>query len=304
MTISVIIPVYNSEQYIEKCLLSLLNQSWRDFEIVLVDDGSADNSRQKAESLLAGQCNHTIVAQENRGASAARNTGIQQAKGEWITFVDSDDYLAPTFLEELMSSSEGCDMLISGIVFMNGEKEDHRTLPPNEVCSITDLRLEKGRYLDFTISPVGKLYRKEIIINHGIRFDEALATAEDREFNIDYLSHTETIRFIPYAGYFYQTDHEGSLSKGGGINELPLDIHYWNKLSCLLKGTNDSYLAHRLYYFIVDDVSRLIQKDGCWGAIRALWSVRPLVDRVFLRRNLKGVHAPGWQKKLIWLYLL
>lgn len=303
MTLSIIIPVYNSEQYIDKCLLSLLNQSWQDFEIVMVDDGSVDGSLQKAESLLAGQCNHTIVAQENRGASAARNAGIRWAKGKWLTFVDSDDYLAPKYLEELMCYSEGCEWLISGIVFMNGEKEDYRTLPPNEACSITDLSQEKGRYLDFTVSPVGKLYRKEIIDKNQLCFDEALTTAEDRDFNIDYLSHVKTIRFIPYAGYYYQTDHEGSLSKGVAINELPLDIHYWNKLSCLLKGTNDTYLAHRLFYFIVDDVSRLIQKEDCWGAIRALWGIRPLVDRVFLRRNLKDVHAPGWQKKLIWLYL-
>lgn len=304
MTLSVIIPVYNSEQYLDKCLLSLLNQSWRDYEILLVDDGSVDGSREKAENLLAGQCNHTILAQENHGASVARNTGIQHAKGKWITFVDSDDYLDPKYLEELMSFSEGCDMLISGIIFMKGEKEYHRTLPPNEVCGICDLQQEKGCYLDYTISPVGKLYRKNIIDKHHLRFDETLTTAEDRDFNIEYLSHTETIQFIPYAGYYYQTNHEGSLSKGSTPNELLVDIQYWNKLSRLLKGTNDTYLAHRLYNFIIDNCSRLIQKEDLRDALRALCNVRPLLDRVFLRRNLKGVTAPGWQKTLVWLYLL
>lgn len=304
MTLSVIIPVYNSEHYLDKCLLSLLNQSWPDFEIVLVDDGSSDGSRQRAENLLAGQCNHTIVAQENRGASAARNTGIQHAKGKWITFVDSDDYLAPKYLEELMNFSEGCDMLISGIVFMNGEKENHRTLPPNEVCGISDLQQEKGRYLDYMISSVGKLYRKEIIDKHCLRFDETLTTAEDRDFNIDYLSHTEVIRFIPYAGYYYQTNHEGSLSKRGTLNELQVDLEYWNKLSRLLKGTNDAYLAHRLFYFIIDNVSSLLQHQKYYDTFFALKTIRPLVDRPFLRSNLKNVQAPLWLKLLVRLYLL
>ena len=304
MTLSVIVPFYNSEQYLSKCLLSLLNQSWRDYEIILVDDGSVDESRQKAETLLAGQCNHTIIVQDNRGASAARNSGIQQAKGDWITFVDSDDHIAPEYLEELMNSSSGCDLLVSGMVYMNGEKENLRSLPPKEECSISDLRNGKGGYLDYMVSPVGKLYRKKIIDKHLLRFDETLITAEDRDFNIEYLSHTGTIRFIPYAGYYYQTNHEGSLSKGNAINELQIDISYWNKLYRLLKGTNDTYLAHRLYYFIVDDFSRLIQKEDHWGAIRALWDIRPLVDRGFLRNNMKNVRAPGWQKRLVWLYLL
>lgn len=303
MTISVIIPAYNSDQYIEKCLLSLLSQSFQDFEIILIDDGSEDDSRQKAEAILAGWHNHLILSQKNRGAAAARNAGILQAKGQWITFVDSDDYLAPEYFENLLKSSENYDLLVSGIVFMEGEKETHRTIPPNDVCRITDLRQEKGFYLDYTISPVGKLYRKRIIEKHLLRFNETLKTAEDRDFNIHYLFHTESIRFLPYAGYYYRTDHEGSLSKGVTIDGLHTDILYWNDLSRLMNGTNDAYLAHRLFYFIVDNISDLWQKKEYWTVLRALRDNRPLFDRAFLRRNLKDLHAPEWQKTLLRLYL-
>lgn len=213
MTISVIIPVYNSEQYIEKCLFSLLNQSFQDFEIVVVDDGSTDTSRQKAEYILAGRNNCTIVSRENGGASAARNFGIQLAAGELVTFIDSDDYLASDYLERMVEAFLRCDMLISGIIFMKGHAEKHRLLPPEDELTIADLRNNKATYLDYTISPVGKMFRKEIIDRYKLSFDETMSTAEDRDFNIEYISKAQKIRFIHYAGYFYQTTNEVSLSK-------------------------------------------------------------------------------------------
>lgn len=303
MILSVIIPVFNGGQDLEKCLLSLLIQTYQAFEIILVDDGSTDASRQKAEALLARRADSVILSQRNQGASSARNAGIRVARGEWLTFVDCDDYLAPDYLDHLMRQSGGCDLLVSGIVFMKGGKEDHRTLPPNETCNITDLKQGKGGYLDHLISPVGKLYRREIIDRDQLRFDETFVTAEDRDFNLEYLSHAATIRFIPYAGYYYQTDHEGSLSKRPSLNGLRSDILYWNKLYRLLDGTNDAYLAHRLFYFLVDNAAALLQRKDYSGTFHSLMDVRPLIDRSFLRRNLNIVQAPAWQKTFIRFYL-
>ena len=127
--------------------------------------------------------------------------------------------------------------------------------------------------------------------------------AEDRDFNIDYLSRAEKLRLIPYAGYYYQSDHEGSLSKRGVKNKLQADILYWNKLARLLDGTNETYLAHRLYFFFVDNVSELLQQKEYSAAIHSLRVVHPLFDRSFLRRNMKAVHAPAWQKALVKMYL-
>ena len=303
MTLSVIIPVYNSEHFIEKCLFSLLHQSYQDFEIIVVDDGSADNSRQKAEALLAERKNSTIIFQGNSGASSARNTGLQCAKGEWIAFVDSDDYIAPDYLEETMKASSDTDLVISGMLFLNGGNETHRTLPPNDVWGIDDLKQGKGFYLDYTTSVCGRVFRKEIIDNYNIRFDETMITAEDRDFNIDFISRARSTRFIHYAGYYYQKAHEGSLSKGYSPDGLRTDILYWNKMYRLLEGTNENYLAHRLYYFIADYVSDHLQRKDFSGAVHALREVRPLFDRSFLRRSLKDIQAPNWQKALVRFYL-
>ena len=304
MTLSVIIPVFNCERFIEKCLQSLLNQSYQDFEIIVIDDGSTDASLHKAESVLAQWSHCAILHQENQGASAARNSGISCAQGEWITFVDGDDYLAPDYLEHLINEADDCDLLVSGIIFMKGDKEDHRTLPPNDTCRVANLKQDKGYYLDYAISPVGKLFRKEIIDKNHLRFDENLMVAEDRDFNIDYLSRAEKLRLIPYAGYYYQTAHEGSLSKDNSAYSLPIDILYWNKLYCMLNGTNEVYLAHRLFFFLVDSISGDLQRKDFSRAIRSLIEARPLIDRPFLRRNLKSVLAPSWQKMLVYLYLV
>lgn len=305
MTLSIIIPVFNSEQYLDKCLISVLNQNWKGYEIILVDDGSVDGSRQKAESLLAGQCNHTILVQENRGVSAARNSGIKHAKGEWITFVDSDDYLAPDYLEILMKHSIGCDLLVSGIVFMKGEEEIRRTLPPNMDGRIAELKKENTIILDYSVSPCGKLYRKAVIDKYEVLFDESLVTAEDRDFNIEFLFRAEMIRLIQYAGYHYQTTHEGSLSKDSSFSHerLQAGILYWNKMRRFLDGSNETYLAHRLFYFIVDNVSSLLRQQKYNEAIFALNGIRSLVDRPFILSNLKNVQAPVWQKLLVRLFL-
>ena len=304
MKLSVIIPVYNCEQYIERCLLSLLNQSYQDFEVIVVDDGSTDNSRKKIEALLAERKKSTIISRENGGVSAARNTGIKCAKGEWIAFIDGDDFLSPDYLEEMMKASSGFDSVISGTIELKGGNEIRRILPPNDKWGIDDLKHGKAFYLDYTTSVWGRVFRKEIIDNNNIRFDENMITAEDRDFNIVFISKAGSNRFIHYAGYYYQKAHEGSLSKGYSLNGLHTDILYWNKMDRLLERTNENYLAHRLFYFITDKVSFHLQRKDFYGAFHALREVRPLFDRSFLRRNLRNIPASGWQKALVRIYLL
>ena len=102
--ISVIIPVYKCEQYIESCVDSILNQTYRDFEIILVDDGSPDNSGKICDELAEKYNKITVLHQENQGQSAARNNGVKIARGKWICFVDCDDSVHPRMLEALYNA--------------------------------------------------------------------------------------------------------------------------------------------------------------------------------------------------------
>lgn len=303
MILSVILPVFNNENTLENCILSLIEQRFQDFEIIVVDDGSTDESRKKAELLLEGRGNSSIVSQENQGVSAARNNGLIHANGEWVAFVDSDDTLAPDCLERMMAAAKDVDLVVSGIVFLKGDKETHRMLPPDDEWVPEDLIRNKAHYLDYTTSVCGRLFRKELIDKYLLRFDECLQVAEDRDFNIEYLAHAERVRFVSYAGYYYQTAHAGSLSKERPAHALSIDVSYWNKMSRLLDGTNEAYLAHRLFYFLVDSVSCDLQRNDYFKAIRSLNEVRPFLDRSFLRCNMKSVPAPAWQKALVRFYL-
>ena len=117
--ISVILPVYRVEKYIDACIRSVLAQNYRDFEIILVDDGSPDDSSQIAEELLKkdGKVLYQIIHTENRGVSAARNTGIAAAKGDYLVMVDSDDVLSPSFLSEyagMLKCNPGLDIYSCG----------------------------------------------------------------------------------------------------------------------------------------------------------------------------------------------
>ena len=304
MKLSVIVPVYNSKRHLEKCLYSLLKQSFQDFEIVLIDDGSTDSSLSIAQQILAGRLNCTIITKTNGGVATARNIGLQNAKGEWIAFVDSDDYLDTNYLEIMVSSIVDCDLLISGIIYENGEANSYRETPIDTEWRLEDL--QKGANascLNYIVSVCGKLFRKEILDSANLRFDETMTCGEDRDFCIEYLFRIKKVKSIAYVGYHYQTDNPDSLTSSSSPNRLRRSILYWNKLYRLLNGTNDAYLAHRLFYFIIDIVSAHIQRKDLFGAIRSLYDVHSLINKPFLCHNLKAIRAPFWQKVLIRVYL-
>ena len=107
--ISVIIPVYKCEEYIEACVDSILNQTFSDFEIILVDDGSPDNSGKLCDELAEKHNNITVIHQKNQGQAAARNNGVKVSRGEWLHFVDCDDSLHPEMLESLYNINVFCN---------------------------------------------------------------------------------------------------------------------------------------------------------------------------------------------------
>ena len=111
--ISVIVPVYNTEEYLSQCLESILEQTFPDFEVIVVNDGSSDKSHDVAKSYSEKDSRILIVNQENKGLSEARNAGIDRAKGEWITFIDSDDIIAPSFLQKLLDAAQKTEASIA-----------------------------------------------------------------------------------------------------------------------------------------------------------------------------------------------
>lgn len=217
-TVSVIVTCYNLEQKIRRCIESLRRQTYAHLEIIVIDDGSTDNSFAVIQSAAKLDPRITPVSQKNGGPSAARNHGIELATGEYLMFIDGDDYVADTYVEHFAEVSNGCDMVIGALCYVY---PDGSTACQPEV----PFRCNKAEYVEkyYTQSvakrtifgPVNKLYRSAVIKENGILFREGLAIREDGIFVLDVLAHAKTLCGIEYAEYYYiqSAPNESLISK-------------------------------------------------------------------------------------------
>lgn len=214
--ISVVIPVHNVEKYIKRCVESVENQTYSEFEIILVDDGSKDSSPQICDELAEKYSNINVIHQANAGASAARNRGIDEADGKYIVFCDSDDCIAAEMLEKLMLAKERYPetLPVCGIkkIGVNSEidclagGEKFFVLPKKDFLVIQKAQLFNG--------PTNKLFEREVIEKNNIRFKPEIKLGEDFVFNADYAMCANCdYSVIDEPLYYYYVDAENSASK-------------------------------------------------------------------------------------------
>ena len=208
MILSIVVPVYNVEKYLSECIESILNQTFRDYELILVDDGSTDRCPQICDEFALKDERIRVIHQKNAGVSAARNAGIENANGKYVMFVDSDDYIAPTLYENLLKGmSENTDLVISGLVRDYGHKKIKESVDDVIKCNIEELRKNYDTYPSMN-SPCAKLYKRELI--YDIRFDEGISMGEDLLFNLKYYEKCRNIVFLPVCDYFYDCTNANS----------------------------------------------------------------------------------------------
>jgi len=209
--ISVVIPVYNAKDYLCDCIKSLLDQTLNDCEFIFVNDGSTDNSREIIEKYQKEDQRLVLINQENKGIGEARNTGIKNANGEYIGFLDNDDFVKDDFLESLYNKAikYDLDILISKtilgrdgkfIIKDNGfEKDlifDNTFIKKNIIPNL--LRVED------LFAVWNKIYKRSFINANSIRFPENRVIEEDNMFNIQAFNNAEKVLFTDYAGYYYR----------------------------------------------------------------------------------------------------
>lgn len=223
--VSIIIPVFNAEKYLKKCLMSIVKQTYDEYEIIMVNDGSLDRSKKIIDEFYNEYPNKTVVfEQENKGQSCARNRALQYAQGEYITFLDSDDYLAENYLEILVKAAinNHSDMVCSGEYRVDESGK--------EISTIRYKTGKNGKCVLRRLNFSGKLYRKNFLKNHHIKFAEG-KVYEDNPFNIQAFALAKNLIVLDYIGY-YQTVHVGSTTtKKIQADRLPFDeiddaIHY------------------------------------------------------------------------------
>ena len=192
--ISIIIPIYNTEAYLPKCIDSILSQSFTDYELLLIDDGSIDNSGAICDNYAQQDNRIKVFHQKNGGLSSARNTGLDHAQGEWIYFVDSDDELKLNGLQTLVDCiSDDVDCVMGGYEqydldgnLIETEKK-HETLTLSKQDSLLVLFPEHTIIYSYLGYVWNRLFRKRIIQDHSLRFDETVGIKEDTLFVTQYL---------------------------------------------------------------------------------------------------------------------
>ena len=197
--VTVIVPVYNSEKYIKKCIESILNQTFKKFELLIINDGSKDNSQKIIEEYQKKDPERiVIVNQENKGVSRTRNEAIKMANGKYLMFIDNDDYIDKDYIETFVNAIKENDL----DVVLGGYRR-----PNEEGKVIKELHLKDEEWSKFMIfAPWAKIYKKEYLINNDITF-LPVNIGEDVYFNIQAMFLSEKIKIIDYVGYnwFFNT---------------------------------------------------------------------------------------------------
>ncbi|MGX8832887.1 glycosyltransferase family 2 protein [Amedibacillus sp. YH-ame6] len=226
--VSVIIPVYNAQNYVSNTVSSILNQDYKNIEIILVNDGSKDNSKAVIEDLIEKDSRISLIDQENMGVSETRNRGIENAKGEYLMFVDSDDFLKANVLKGMVDSLPSeCSMLFGGYAMMKGNFKDKKSVQEfaplsSEIIIPEDIRnIYDVYYLNkIFLSIWGKLYRTDIIKQYNIRFKKDFKIGEDMLFIQDILTLDYPVYSYDKILYEYMLSTSNSITKTGSLSRI------------------------------------------------------------------------------------
>ena len=210
--ISIIVPVYNVEKYLNKCIDSIINQTYRNLEIILVDDGSPDNCGKICDEYAKKDKRIKVIHKKNGGVSSARNKGIENASGYWISFVDADDWIEKDYIKILVNNKEDADIVLCGYNRVNKNKIEKVNGNGEKLI------YNSKEYLIKTLNPqtgIGfinmKLIKKKCI--ERIRFDENLKVGEDAFFNIQISPNIKKAVFIKKAVYNYRINNDSVVKK-------------------------------------------------------------------------------------------
>ncbi|MDB8558403.1 glycosyltransferase [Turicibacter sanguinis] len=217
--ISIIVPIYNCEKYLDVTIISILNQTLKDYEVILVNDGSTDNSLEIANKYQGLDSRIKVLSQANQGVSSARNYGLSIASGEYIGFIDGDDYVEPEMYMTLYNTAQkyNLDLVISNFEQeLEGKKiveilniKSNYTLKKKEILNEVLPKFLEDERLNTVCT---KIFKKEIIDMYKIEFPLKVPLGEDRIFNINFLSNIDTLMYINYCGYHYR-EVEGSATR-------------------------------------------------------------------------------------------
>lgn len=310
-TISVIVPIYKVEQYLPRCIDSILLQTFTDFELILVDDGSPDNCPRICDEYGASDSRIRVIHKQNAGVSAARNTGLEAAQGEYIAFCDSDDYWAPDFLKELIKTAnrEKADCVAANYTMVDETGSIlRRSSCPTETRCISNPS-ERWNYIVQCIldSKSGwevwtRLFRSDIIREHGIRFCTTCDNyAEDMGFTLEYVLYANRICSIPYDGYFYMLRNGSMMRSSKNVVKLSqlneVSSYVGEKYKSVFLKSEYGRLSPVLHFLIMNtEYGKMIGTER-YASISE--EIKKIQNIVWYRTQVKGIfHCRKYLKQL------
>lgn len=253
--ISIIVPVYNAEKYIRSCIESILAQTFTDFELILVDDGSPDNCPAICDEYAEKDSRIKVIHQENGGVSSARNVGLNTATGQYIMFCDSDDYVFGDWVADMYF---GISRYPEALLVANVEYGVDRNVCAADAPIAVDVEFKQCSY--YTLYKTGlsayvvnKIFKRDIIMNNNIRFDESVGFSEDVQFTCEYLRHCKEIRLLDKKLYYYRDNPNGAMRKIRHdlfeLHLMPFRVRLPFVAECDMEDYCDTWLFHFLQLF-------------------------------------------------------
>lgn len=260
--VSIIVPVYNAEKTIDRCVSSILNQSYKDFELLLMNDGSTDRSGSLCDAYEERDPRVHVLHKENTGVSDTRNQGIAMARGEYLQFADSDDWLAPDAVAGFVRAvtEHQCDMVIADFYRVIGERVAQKgDIEKDGVMDRTEYAVNMmQRPADFYYGVLwNKFYKRSIIEKHQIRMDSSVSWCEDFMFNMEYVRHARTIYAMKVPVYYYVKTKGSLVSQGISVKKTiqmkrTVFTHYNNFYKDVFDDEDYEKKKGQVYRFLFD----------------------------------------------------
>lgn len=298
-TISIIVPIYNAEKHLNKCINSIVNQTYNELEILLIDDGSKDSSLNICEKWSKQDSRIKVIHKENSGVSDTRNLGIEISTGDYIGFVDSDDWIEPDMFESLYNklTENNADVADCGYVLNypgGNEINECGNIPENSITDIKELTCYFATGGLYEGAIVTKLYKRDVIINH--RFNKNISFMEDNLFCVDIAEHIN--KYIKYsdAKYHYYQNPASTVQSSESVNYDAIkacDILLNNPY---IKNNRNAQLKMRkkricMIFMTYNKFSSLKNKSGCKKTRKLLLEERKIwfscgLSKIMLARLL------------------
>lgn len=315
--ISVIIPIYNAECFLKKAIESILIQSFDDFELILIDDGSVDNSSQIIDWYESQNKKIIAIHQSNSGVSKARNVGIEKASGQWIDFLDSDDWIEPDYLSNFIKDAENYDLIIQGFAtdytdtgeIKNVKFKANHKLKNYEVIEM--LQYKKNAHNGYLWH---RLFKRSIIIENNLRFVEGCNFAEDGVFFLQYMRYVKKTNVLETSGHHYVI-HNSSLTNRKYPSEFYLSIAdmYYKALNEIegdtrFKNFTQNYTRQLVFYWIInrllyaENKQIKIDSDSVLGFLRSRDVKKPFLPISSLK-FISSIASFTAKRKLLSLFI-